>query len=203
MTKGNVFINGCVAVLALGGLVSVGAQRGSGGTDVSVSGDLRQWHKITLTLTGPQADETANAPNPFLDYRLSATFTHESGSPTYVVPGYFAADGNAANSSATSGNKWRVHLTPDKTGRWNYRISFVSGKGVVLAGASAGQAVTPLNGQTGTIQIAATDKRAPDFRAPRPIAVCGRALSAVRRQQRILPEARHRFAGNAACVRRF
>ncbi len=164
MTKGNVFINGCVAVLALGGLVSVGAQRGSGGTDVSVSGDLRQWHKITLTLTGPQADETANAPNPFLDYRLSATFTHESGSPTYVVPGYFAADGNAANSSATSGNKWRVHLTPDKTGRWNYRISFVSGKGVALASASAGQVVTSLNGQTGTIQIAATDKRAPDFR---------------------------------------
>ena len=39
--------------------------------DVSVSGDLRQWHKVTLTLDGPQADETANDPNPFLDYRLT------------------------------------------------------------------------------------------------------------------------------------
>ena len=32
------------------------------------------------------------------------------------VPGYFAADGNAANTSATSGNKWRAHLSPDKAG---------------------------------------------------------------------------------------
>ena len=100
-----------------------------------------------------------------MDYRLTLTFTHESGSPTYVVPGYFAADGNAAHSSSTSGNKWRAHLSPDKTGRWNYRISFVSGKGVALAGGSTGQAVAPLHGQTGTIQIATTDKRAPDFRA--------------------------------------
>src|SRR5688500_16475519 len=107
---------------------------------VSVSGDLRQWHKVTLTLNGPEADEASNAPNPFTDYRLTVTFTHESGSPRYAVPGYFAADGNAAQSSATSGNKWRAHLAPDKTGRWNYRISFVSGKGVALAGASAGRA---------------------------------------------------------------
>ena len=100
-----------------------------------------------------------------MDYRLSVTFAHESGSPTYTVPGYFAGDGNAANSSATSGNKWRVHLSPDKTGRWTYRVAFVSGKGIALAESSAGQAVAPLHGQSGTIQIAATDKRAPDLRA--------------------------------------
>jgi hypothetical protein len=134
-------------------------------SDVAISGELRQWHKVTLTLTGPAADEAAEAPNPFMDYRFSVTFTHESGSPSYIVPGYFAADGDAANTSATSGNKWRAHLAPDKTGRWNYRISFVSGKGVALAGPAAGQAVAPVHGRSGSIQIAATDKRAPDFRA--------------------------------------
>jgi hypothetical protein len=139
------------------------AQRG-GANDIAISGERRQWHKVTLTLNGPQADESANAPNPFLDYRLSVIFTHESGSPRYVVPGYFAADGNAANSSATSGNQWRVHLAPDKTGRWNYQVAFVTGKGVALAGNSEGQAVRPLHGRTGTIQVGATDKRAPDFR---------------------------------------
>ncbi len=174
MTQRKLFARGYIVALVLGGLVSVGAQQGSVGNDVSVSGDLRQWHKVTLTLTGPQADETGTAPNPFLDYRLAVTFTHESGSPAYTVPGYFAADGNAANSSATSGNRWRVHLAPEKVGRWNYRVSFVSGKGVALAGASAGQAVAPLNGRTGTIQIGPTDKRAPDLRARGRLQYAGR-----------------------------
>ena len=165
MTDRKAFTGVYVGAIVLAGLTLVSAQRGGGGNDVAVSGDLRQWHKVTLTLTGPQADETATAPSPFVDYRLTATFTHESGSPAYVVPGYFAADGNAAHSSATSGNKWRVHLAPDKAGRWNYRIAFVTGKGVALAGSSEGQSVSPLHGRTGTIQIAATDKRAPDLRA--------------------------------------
>ena len=144
-----------------------GRQRQSGpaAADVSISGELRQWHKVTLTLSGPQADELSNAPNPFMDYRMMVTFAHESGSPTYRVPGYFAGDGQAANSSATSGNKWRAHLAPDKTGRWTYRIAFVSGKGVALAAAPAGQAVAPFDGRTGTFQVAATDKHAPDLRA--------------------------------------
>jgi uncharacterized protein DUF5060/collagenase-like protein with putative collagen-binding domain len=165
MTKTRIFVSGCIAAVAIGGLAVMSAQTGRGGNDVAVSGDLRQWHKVTLTLTGPEADETATAPNPFLDYRLTATFTHESGSPAYVVPGYFAADGNAASSSATAGNKWRVHLAPDNPGRWTYRISFVSGKGVALASAVEGQGVAPLHGRTGTIQISPTDKRPPDFRA--------------------------------------
>ena len=133
--------------------------------DVSISGELRQWHKVTLTLTGPQADELSNAPNPFVDYRMTVTFAHESGSPTYRVPGYFAGDGDAANSSATSGNKWRAHLAPDKAGRWTYRISFVSGKAIALTAAQAGQAVAPFDGRTGTFQVGATDKKSPDFRA--------------------------------------
>ncbi len=120
---------------------------------------------MTLTAIGPQADELSTAPNPFMDYRMMVTFAHESGTPTYRVPGYFAGDGDAANSSATAGNKWRAHLAPDKTGRWTYSISFVSGKGVALAAASEGQRVAPFDGRSGAFQVAATDKKSPDFRA--------------------------------------
>src|SRR5262249_52950293 len=129
----------------------------------AVSGELKQWHKVTLTFDGPNANETDNTPNPFLDYRMTVTFVHESGAPAYAGPGYFAADGNAANSSATSGNKWRAHFSPDKVGRWNWTVSFVSGSRVAVT-AAAGDPVTPLDGATGSLTVAATDKASPDLR---------------------------------------
>jgi len=73
---------------------------------VVVSGELKQWHAVALTFDGPASSETA-APNPFTDYRLDVTFTGPSGQ-VYRVPGYYAADGDAADTGATSGNKWRV-----------------------------------------------------------------------------------------------
>jgi|GEM_PF-2120100 len=97
-----------------------------GDGSITVSGELKQWHKLTLTLDGPFAHEQDIKPNPFTDYALNVTFTHESGQPSYHVPGYFAADGNAADSSAQSGTKWRVHLSPDKPGQWSYTVSFLT-----------------------------------------------------------------------------
>ena len=91
------------AVFVIAGL-SVADARQAGGSAAVVSGELRQWHKVTLTFNGPQASETDTSPNPFTDYRMTVVFTHESGAPRYEVPGYFAADGDAANTSATSGN---------------------------------------------------------------------------------------------------
>jgi hypothetical protein len=96
---------------------------------------------------------------------MTVTLTHESGQPSHSVPGYFAGDGNAGETSATAGSKWRVHLSPEKTGRWSWRVSFVSGSGVAINGALAGQPVAPLDGRSGTLQIAASNKQAPDFRA--------------------------------------
>gem|GEM_PF-2423743 len=46
--------------------------------------------------------------------RLDVTF--RTGTKTEVVPGYFAADGTAAETSAAKGNKWKVHFSPDETG---------------------------------------------------------------------------------------
>ncbi|HYW81219.1 MAG TPA: DUF5060 domain-containing protein, partial [Thermoguttaceae bacterium] len=96
-----------------------------------VTGELKKWHKVTIDFVGPQTSETAT-PNPFTDYRLDVTF--HNGTSSYVVPGFYAADGNAAETSASAGNVWRVHFSPDKTGRWTYEASFKRGHQVALVG---------------------------------------------------------------------
>ena len=131
---------------------------------VVIEGTLQRWHKVTLKLTGPQASETQSN-NPFLNYRFNVTFTHPATGTTYTVPGYFAADGNAANSNASSGNKWKAHLSPDHTGTWNYTISFRSGNNVaVSSSATAGSALSPFNGVSGSFNISESNKTGRDFR---------------------------------------
>ncbi|MBN2685155.1 MAG: DUF5060 domain-containing protein [Pontiellaceae bacterium] len=116
---------------------------------VRISGELKQWHTVTLTLDGPYAHELDNDPNPFTDLRMDVLFVHESGTPKYRVPAYFAADGNAAESSAQSGTQWRAHLSPDKVGRWNWTIEFEG---------------TPYDGATGFFAVAESDKSGRDLR---------------------------------------
>ena len=129
-----------------------------------ISGELRQWHKVTLTLDGPEASEDGT-PNPFLDWRMQVEFTHPESGLTYSIPGYFAADGDAADSGATSGNKWRAHLSPDYPGKWDYLVSFRRGANVAVDDdATAGTAVAKIDGLSGSFQIQATDKTGRDFR---------------------------------------
>ncbi len=130
---------------------------------LTITGEQKQWHKVTLTLDGPFAAEKDTQPNPFTDLAFNVTFTHESGKPNYIVPGYFAADGDGANTSAESGTKWRAHLSPDKTGTWNYRVSFTKGKNAALHG--GGEALKPFDGVSGSFQIVANDKTGRDFRS--------------------------------------
>lgn len=139
---------------------------GGGGNNSSatITGERKKWHKVTLTFNGPNTSETAGD-NPFLNYRLNVTFTHQSGSPSYVVPGYYAADGNAAQTSASSGNKWRAHFAPDKTGTWNYSVSFRKGSNVAVNdGVNAGTAAGFMNGETGSFNVSASNKSGRDFR---------------------------------------
>lgn len=150
-----------LAVLAFLSARCLCAADGDG--SITIAGELRQWHKVTLTLAGPHARERDSAPNPFTDYRFDVTFTHESGDPSYIVPGYFAADGNAANSSADAGTAWRAHLSPDKPGRWTYRVSFTRGQQAAMNG--GGTSLARFDGRTGEFTIAPTDKAGRDFRA--------------------------------------
>lgn len=131
--------------------------------DVAINGELKKWHKVTLSFQGPFHKETDTSPNPFLDYRLEVTFSN--GGKTYKVPGYFAADGNAAETSADEGNIWRVHFTPDATGIWNYSVSFRSGENLAIStNANAGNPVSSLDGKSGSFNVSASNKNGRDFR---------------------------------------
>jgi hypothetical protein len=127
-----------------------------------ITGELKQWHDVVLTLSGPSTAETAD-PNPFLDYRLNVTFRNRTR--IYVIPGYFAADGNAAETSTTSDNQGRVHFVRDETGEWEYRVSFRQGREVAVAtDENAGQCVSP-DGLTGHLRIGPSDKSGRDHQA--------------------------------------
>ncbi len=139
-------------------------RRPDGDGSVGISGELMMWHRITLTLDGPYAHEQDNDPNPFTDYRLTVRFEHMDGT-RYDVPGYFAADGNAAESSAQDGTVWKVHFAPDRPGTWKYFLSFAQGKNVALDADEPGEVLTSFHGETGEFHVAASDKAGRDLRA--------------------------------------
>lgn len=131
--------------------------------EVGIEGELKKWHRITLNIEGVETNELA-AENPFLDYRLDVTFTN--GDKTYIVPGFYAADGNAAETSATSGNIWQARFTPDATGKWRYSISFKKGKGIAVADSfENAESVGSIDGERGSFSIVETDKTGRDNRA--------------------------------------
>lgn len=132
--------------------------------DVLVEGDLKRWHPVTLTFEGPRADE-AGTPNPFRDFRLTVTFTHVATGVALTVPGYFAADGDAAETSATGGTRWRAHLTPHETGTWTYTASFRSGPDVALSLDPEAGAPAAFDGVSGTFEILESDRTGRDHRA--------------------------------------
>jgi hypothetical protein len=126
---------------------------------VEITGQLKQWHKMTLVIPeGPFATEESSV---FLNYRLSATFTQ--GSTSVEVPGYFAADRDAANSGASSGSVWHVHFCPRSTGEWQYAIAFRQGTEVAVSTAQ-GTAVVGIDGLGGSFVVGPTDKSGLDFR---------------------------------------
>lgn len=125
----------------------------------------RQWHKLTFSWEGPEASETGT-PNPFTDYWLTVTFSHQASGQSWRVPGYFAADGHAADTGAQAGPIWRAHFAPPKTGDWTYEVSFRTGPDIAVddrpdAGRSAGF----FDGDTGRFHVAPSDKTGGDFRA--------------------------------------
>jgi Domain of unknown function (DUF5060) len=130
---------------------------------VRITGELRKWHKVTLAfLNGPTTNEGAT-PNPFTDYRLDVTFTN--GLKTMIVPGYYAADGDAANTGASSGSVWHCHFSPPLEGTWTWKARFLTGPGVSTQAVPAtGMNTTHFDGTAGSFTIAATDKTGRDLR---------------------------------------
>ena len=133
-----------------------------GNDELKVEGDLKTWHKVTLTIPGPDVSEN-DTPNPFLAYRLNVTF--QQGDQKYMVPGYFAADGNAAETSASAGAIWKVHFCPPKAGTWDYKISFRNGQAIaVFEAGDAGKPIPP-DGMEGSFVVKPSTEDEPGFYA--------------------------------------
>ncbi|MEO1011670.1 MAG: DUF5060 domain-containing protein [Bacteroidota bacterium] len=120
-----------------------------------------QWHTVTLSFIGPQTSELASV-NPFLDYRLEVEFKNDSAQ--YSVRGFYAADGDAAETGADSGNVWQVRFSPDKLGKWSYSAKMVQGDSIAIKDREAGISVELANAH-GAFEVVPSDKTLPDFRA--------------------------------------
>jgi hypothetical protein len=129
-----------------------------------VTGEREVWHGITVTFDGPSTSEDAT-PNPFRDYRLNVAFTHVPSGKRYLVPGFFAADGNAAETSAKAGNKWRCHFTPDQPGEWRFVAGFRTGPDVAMSLDPEPGARAAPDGAAGSFRVSPSDKTGRDFRA--------------------------------------
>ena len=109
-------------VLLMGALGTLSAQ------SAEIKGEMKVWYPVSVTIDGPSVDESEST---FRNYRLDVTFT--KGEQSFKVPGFFAADGNAAETSASSGNKWRAIFTPNEAGTWNYSVSLRTGPDIAIS----------------------------------------------------------------------
>ncbi len=120
------------------------------------------WDALTLDFEGPEVSELDEF-NPFLNYGLEVLFT--DGEQSFVVPGYFAADGNAGETSSDNGNIWRVKFTPNKIGIWNYSVSFKKGKNISInPDKSAGESIGD-DGKEGQFEVVMGKFDKIDFRS--------------------------------------
>lgn len=142
---------------------------------------VMQWHKLTLNFTGPELAENdrtrygKNTSNTlFMDYRLNVEFISPSAK-RYLVPGFYAADGNAAETSASSGSQWRVRFSPNETGQWRYKVSFETGSKLAISD-KAGKSVGFFDQNQGSFKVTPSDKNplGKDFRGKGKLAYVGK-----------------------------
>jgi len=150
----------CILICSLTIITLAGC---NSGPNTEIDGELKKWHKVTLQFNGPETSEMETN-NPFLNYHLEVIFTH--GDQKFAVPGFYAADGNAAETSADRGNKWMVRFTPNRTGEWNYTVAFKKGKNIAV-GENFTQAESAgfMDGKKGTFTIGPCNKTGIDNRA--------------------------------------
>ncbi len=121
-----------------------------------------QWHTITLSFKGPETSEL-DQENPFLKYRLNVEFKNEETQQT--MRGFYAADGNASETSSNAGSIWQVRFTPDKVGKWSYSAKLSKGDSIALIDdPNIGETVSISNAK-GNFMVIKSDKDGDDFRA--------------------------------------
>lgn len=128
--------------------------------DYVLEGALKKWQPITLTFEGTQASE-ADSINPFLQYSLLVRFSN--GETQLPVLGYFAADGDAENTSATSGNKWQVKFAPNQSGTWQFDAYLLHGEEIAIDPLVTPEKKNTLWKVSGAFEVAEADSTARGF----------------------------------------
>lgn len=122
-------------------------------------GEFKQWEPIQLDFEGPRLSETS-LDNPFLNYKLAVVFTHKDTS--YVVRGFYAADGIAAESSADSGRVWQVRFAADRPGTWTYEASLMKGEHIAVNPQIQATAIE-ISNSSGEFTVVSNDRSSSEF----------------------------------------
>lgn len=121
-----------------------------------------QWHTLTLSFKGPESSEMAQE-NPFLNYRLLVDFKNEETQQT--IRGFYAADGNASETSSDAGSVWKVRFTPDKTGTWSYSAKLSKRDSIAVNDDPTSGETVSISNAKGNFLVIKSDKEGDDFRA--------------------------------------
>jgi hypothetical protein len=110
-----------------------------------------QYETLKLDFTIESTTEIASE-NPFTDFKLQVEFIN--GDYKFSVPGFYSADGNAAETSAESGGVWRVLFVPNHPGNWSYTVSFKKGRDIATSQDNYyGAPVKPHHEKVGTLKV--------------------------------------------------
>lgn len=129
-------------------------------TKTQTRDSVMQWHPFAIDFKGPDTAENASK-NPFTHYRLWVKFTN--GDTEKLVRGFYAADGNAANTGATDGNIWRVRFSPPEPGLWQYKATMYTGNEIALNSEPYAGKPIKLEDATGSFEVKPTDATAQGF----------------------------------------
>lgn len=151
------------SVLVTAALLAAAATGAAPGEAAYLTGPQRVHHRQVVTWVGPDTNEAAT-PNPFTDYRLDCTWAHAASGTRLRTPGYYAADGNAADSGATGGDKWACEFLPTTTGSWKVTAAFRAGTWVAASEDPAAGRPVSFNDESKTFAVQASDKGGKDFR---------------------------------------
>ncbi|MGI9552639.1 MAG: DUF5060 domain-containing protein, partial [Aurantibacter sp.] len=150
----------CLVYIFLFALAITSCKNETAGKNYVLEGTLKKWQPLTLTFNGPQVSEKDSI-NPFLEYSLWVNF--KNAEEHVNVPGYFAADGDAAGTSAERGNKWQVKFAPNAAGEWSFDAFLIEGKEIAVKDFTLPEKNNELWNVSGRFEVQPADSTANGF----------------------------------------
>ena len=168
-----------------------------------LTGELKQWHKVTLTLDGPFARERDTQPNPFLDYRLTVRFAHESGEPELRRARLLRRRRQRRRDLGRGGHEVaRAPLARQGRPLDLARVVRAADRGPPSTRRRRSRRCPASTGPRGSFTVLPTDKTGRDFRAQGRLQYVGGHYLRFAGTRRVLPQGRRRRAGDAPRLRR-